>query len=59
MTVEEREELGSKGADHVDKNYNFDDFKNKWIELMDKVVKERGSWETRKNYSPWEIKEIA
>ena len=59
MTVEEREELGAKGAAHVDKNYNFDDFKNKWIELMDKVVKERGSWETRKNYSPWEIKEIA
>ena len=59
MTVEEREELGAKGAAHVDKNYNFDDFKSKWIELMDKVVKERGSWETRKNYSPWEIKEIA
>ena len=59
MTPEEREELGAKGAAHVNKNYNFEDFEKKWIELMDKVVKERGSWEARKNYTPWEIKEIA
>ena len=59
MSPEEREELGNKGAAHVNKNYNFEDFKSKWIELMDKIVEERGSWETRKNYSPWEIKEIA
>ena len=59
MTAEEREELGARGTAHVNKNYNFEDFKNKWIKLMDKVVEERGSWTTRKNYSPWEIKEIA
>ena len=59
MSAEEREELGSKGAAHVAKNYNFEDFKNKWIELMDDIVRERGSWETRKTYTPWEIKEIA
>ena len=59
MTPEEREELGAKGIAHVRKNYNFEDFKKKWIELMDKTVEERGSWSTRKNYSPWEIKEIA
>ena len=59
MSPEEREELGAKGIAHVNKNYNFEDFKKKWIELMDKIVEERGSWETRKGYKPWEIKEIA
>ena len=59
MTAKERDELGAKGTAHVNENYNFEDFKNKWIELMDKVVEERGSWLTRKNYSPWGIKEIA
>ena len=49
----------AKGIAHVNKNYNFEDFKKKWIELMDKIVEERGSWETRKGYKPWEIKEIA
>ena len=38
MSKEEREELGTKGAKHVRKNYNFEEFKNKWIELIDGIV---------------------
>ena len=59
MSKEERVELGKKGAEHVRKNYNFENFENTWIELMDNVVKNRGSWSTRKNHQRWEMKEIA
>ena len=59
MTPEERAELGRKGMEHVRKNYNFEDFQNRWVELMDKVAEERGSWGTRKGYNVWEMKEIA
>jgi len=59
MSEEEREELGRKGMEHVRKNYNYKDFKNKWIELMDSICDNYGSWDTRKGYKSWEIKEIA
>ena len=59
MSKEEREELGRKGAEHVKNNYNFEDFNKRWVELMDSVHEEHGSWDTRKGYKPWEIKEIA
>jgi len=59
MSKEERAELGKKGAEHVRKNYNYEDFKNKWIELMDNIHEKYGSWDSRKGYKSWEMKEIA
>ena len=59
MSKEERNELGRKGREHVVKNYNFDDFRNRWIELMDSVSEKHGSWSTRKLHKTWEMKEIA
>ena len=59
MSKEERAELGNKGLEHVRKNYNFKDFEDSWIKLMDHVVKDLGSWGTRKGYKAWEVKEIA
>jgi glycosyltransferase involved in cell wall biosynthesis len=59
MSKEDREELGRKGAEHVRKNYNFEDFENRWIELMDDAHERYGSWETRKGYKAWRMKEIA
>ena len=58
MTHEERKVLGMKGRQHVAKNYNFEKFKKQWIELIDSVVENHGSWETRKNYKPWAFTEI-
>ena len=47
------------GKVHVKQNYSFDTFEKSWIEVMDRVVEEHGSWETRKNYKRWHLKEIA
>ena len=58
MSKEEREEMGRLGMEHVKENYNFLLFRERWIELMDDVTERLGSWDTRKEYKPWEIREI-
>ena len=58
MSEEERAELGKMGRAHIDKNYNFNDFCDKWVKLMDQVTEQYGSWETRKIYKPYGFKEI-
>ena len=59
MTKEERAELGKKGREHVMKNYNFDKFSQKWVDLVDSIVENYGSWETRTGYKRWEMLEVA
>jgi glycosyltransferase involved in cell wall biosynthesis len=59
MTREERREMGLNGREHVLKNYNFENFKKQWVDLMIKVHEEEGSWETRKNYNGVRFLEVA
>lgn len=59
LSKEERYEMGTNGAKHVQQNYNFKDFGEKWVNLMSKVYEEHGSWETRKNYNGITFKEIS
>ncbi len=58
MPEEERQELGKAGRSHVLTNYNFNDYGDKWVELMLSVHEKYGSWETRKEYKSWEIVEL-
>lgn len=58
MTPSQRKLLGMKGRGHVVKNYNFANFNKQWVNLIDSVVENHGSWDTRKGYKPWEILEI-
>ena len=58
MSAKERDALGAAGREHVMKNYNFDQFKYQWINLMESVHENHGSWDTRKNYKSWELKEL-
>jgi len=52
-------EMGKKGRAHTMKNYNFDDFGQRWVDLMTGVHEKFGSWKNRKNYKTWTIKEVA
>ena len=52
---EARLEMGKKGRAHVEKNYNFDDFKNKWVKLILDVHEKHGSWENREGYQNWRM----
>ena len=44
---------------HVKKNYNFKNFESKWVEMMTGVYKKHGSWENRKGYKSWDLREVA
>ena len=59
LSPEDRHELGLKGAKHVQENYNFENFKQKWVDLMLKVHEEHGSWETRTCHDGITFKEVA
>tara|TARA_R110002124_G_scaffold147848_1_gene313253 strand:+ start:3633 stop:4967 length:1335 start_codon:yes stop_codon:yes gene_type:complete len=53
------EKMSDSGIKHVRDNYNFDDFEKKWVNKIDDIVNKHGSWETRKNYKKWILKEVA
>ncbi len=58
MTKPEREALGLKGREHLEKNYNFDKFCKRWDEIFTEVHEKYGSWETRKNYKSYVCEEF-
>ena len=51
--------MSTSGLAHVKENYSFNNFEKKWVNKIDEVVEKYGSWETRKNYSKWTLKEVA
>tara|TARA_R110002012_G_scaffold136450_1_gene290835 strand:- start:1571 stop:2857 length:1287 start_codon:yes stop_codon:yes gene_type:complete len=51
--------MSTEGMKHVKENYNFETFEKSWVEVMDRVIKEHGSWETRKGYKTWHLMEVA
>ena len=53
MTPEQRAEMGLKGRKHVENNYNFENYKKRWGELMIKIYEEEN------NYSNILFKEVA
>jgi len=51
--------MSDAGMAHVRDNFSFEVFEKQWVEFIDKVVEESGSWETRKNYKRWHLMEVA
>jgi len=58
MPKEDLEIYGRSGREHVLKNYNWDVFKQTWVDLMLKIHEEEGSWDTR-NYKNYRLLEVA
>ena len=50
--------MAEMGLQHVKDNYSFDDYEKNWTSLIDEVIEENGSWETRKNYERWNLMEV-
>jgi glycosyltransferase involved in cell wall biosynthesis len=59
MGVEGRRALGAEGRQHVETNYNFNDFQQKWVDLMESIHERYGSWDTRKEYNRIRFQEVA
>ena len=58
MSKEERAELGQKGRQHVLNNYNFENYGQRWVEIVDEACEKYGSWGDRKNYNSWRIEKL-
>jgi len=58
MSQDERDELGKKGRQHVEKNYSFEQYCDTWVKTITDVYEKHGSWEDRKGYKSWELLEI-
>ena len=56
MGDEKRNELGLMGRDWTQKQFNFEDFTQRWDELFTKVYEECGSWDDRSNYCSYEVR---
>lgn len=55
MTIEKRQNIGKLGKEYVTAKYDHETWKQTWVDLIDRVIEENGSWDTRKNYKPWEL----
>jgi len=51
--------MSIEGMRHVENNYSFKLFEERWIKTMDDIVEKHGSWETRKGYKRWHLLEVA
>ena len=58
MPQEERDEMGRKGRERVMKRNNLNNYLEEWDKLFTDVYENHGSWEKRKNYQGWQLKEI-
>ena len=59
VSAEERRRMGMAGRKHVEKNYNFQNFSQTWIDFMDEIHEQNGSWDTRKGYQGIRFLEVA
>lgn len=57
ISEEEREELGRKAREHVEKNFNPEVLLDKWDKLFTELNNTVGSWETRV-HQQWTLTEI-
>ena len=51
--------MSEMGIAHVTKNYNFEKYEKRWVELMDSIIEKHGSWENRKGHKRWHLMEVA
>ena len=56
MGPEARRTLGLAGREWSQDRFNFDTYVQSWDDLFTKIVEEKGSWETRQNYSGYEVR---
>jgi glycosyltransferase involved in cell wall biosynthesis len=58
MSHEQRKEMGKKAREYVLEKYDLNKFSKMWEETMDKFIEKNGSWQNRKNYNRWTMKEF-
>jgi len=59
LSAPKYKKMSEMGLQHIKNNYNFEDYEQNWINLMDNIVEKHGSWENRKNHRRWHLLEVA
>ena len=59
LSAPKYKKMSELGLKHIQNNYNFEDYEQNWINLMDQIIEEHGSWKDRKNYKRWHLLEVA
>jgi glycosyltransferase involved in cell wall biosynthesis len=59
LTPAKYKKMSLNGQAHVEKNYSFKTYKERWIEVMDNLIETNGSWSNRIGYSRWQLVEVA
>ena len=53
----ERAKLGASARQWTQKQFNFESFTRRWDEILTNVYETNGSWDSRKNYTSYNVKE--
>jgi len=56
MTPAERRAMGAQGREWTQKKFNFEDFMTAWDNLFTQIYENKGSWEDREGYTPYEVR---
>tara|TARA_R110002020_G_scaffold29001_1_gene91805 strand:- start:24231 stop:25481 length:1251 start_codon:yes stop_codon:yes gene_type:complete len=56
MSSSDRKRVGLAGREWTQKEFNFDDYMQKWDDLFTKVAEECGSWSSRTGYSSYDVR---
>jgi glycosyltransferase involved in cell wall biosynthesis len=56
MTPAERRAMGAQGREWTQKKFNFEDFMTAWDNLFMQIYENKGSWEDREGYTPYEVR---
>ena len=59
MPKKERDLLGKMARQHVLNFFSWKEYGERWVEIMTKIHRRYGSWDTRKNYKSWTFEEAA
>tara|TARA_B100000212_G_C27285237_1_gene494853 strand:- start:439 stop:1008 length:570 start_codon:yes stop_codon:yes gene_type:complete len=53
------QKMSKGGVKHVNDNYNFEKYQASWVETIDRIVEEHGSWQNRTTYDNIWFTEVA
>ena len=56
MNPQERSRLGLRGRKWTQKEFNFEDFIQRWDDLFTEITEEHGSWASRTGYSSYSVR---
>lgn len=58
LSNEERAEMGQKGREHILKNYSYERYQTRWVEIMDETHEKFSSWTNKKLNPTWVMESV-